>query len=298
MIWIIPVSLLLLLYSILIYYVTEIIVRPSLLDKDNKNLKPDIPETICYEEITYYNRKIKLNAAVALTKHRPVANIIFIHGIRSNKNFYLAHCEPFLRAGFNCIFPDLRAHGKSGGKYTTYGFYEKMDIKLLIDFITKKYNLSAPVVAIGHSMGGAILLQTMEFDHRIKVGIAEAPFSSLYEVTCDYFKRKLKVSNKVLIKFILKNACKKALFNYDRTVPLNSAKNIMAPVMLLHGNNDEKVPLKHSKKIYNHLNAHNRILKIFDNTDHLSIQTNNTDEYYKLVINHLINICEYAVNTK
>ena len=58
---------------------------------------------------------------------------IILHGYSDAKVGGIAWA-PLLRSfGFNVLALDLRAHGESGGKYTTAGFFERPDISQVID---------------------------------------------------------------------------------------------------------------------------------------------------------------------
>ncbi|MEL7148918.1 MAG: alpha/beta fold hydrolase, partial [Bacteroidota bacterium] len=65
----------------------------------------------------------------------PKAIIILIHGIAGNKSHFLATAEGLAREGYAALAFDLRAHGESSGYFTTYGYYEKYDVRSVVDYI-------------------------------------------------------------------------------------------------------------------------------------------------------------------
>ena len=66
---------------------------------------------------------------------------------------------------------NLRGHGESRGTYCTFGYKEKYDIVSVIDEIMLDKRLSKNIGIWGQSLGGAIALQTMAIDKRIKYGV-------------------------------------------------------------------------------------------------------------------------------
>ena len=98
--------------------------------------------------------------------------IILVHGIGGCKEHFYELSLELARKGIATVLFDNRAHGKSEGKYCTYGYHEKKDISIIIDEIKlKEPNL--PLGIWGNSLGVAIAIQTLEYDKRIEFGIIE-----------------------------------------------------------------------------------------------------------------------------
>jgi len=157
------------------------------------------------------------------------ASIILVHGIGGCKEHFSELAIRLSNQGYDIWFFDSRAHGKSEGVYTTYGFYEKEDISSIINQIKKTSNTKIGIW--GNSLGGAIAIQALEYDKRIDFRIIESTFSDLHQIVYDYQKRMTKgVGLRFLSNQTLKKAGKIANFNPYTVKPIESVKNITQPI--------------------------------------------------------------------
>ena len=64
--------------------------------------------------------------------------VVLLHGLMQSKACFpcLGAGERLAKKGFDVVLLDLRRHGRSGGKFVTYGAKEKYDIKAVIDTLT------------------------------------------------------------------------------------------------------------------------------------------------------------------
>ena len=53
--------------------------------------------------------------------------IVILHGVKQNRTDVLRAALVLRREGFNVLMFDGRAHGDSGGRYVTYGVFERRD---------------------------------------------------------------------------------------------------------------------------------------------------------------------------
>src|SRR6185369_1533173 len=93
--------------------------------------------------------------------------VIVMHGVADNRGSTVGMAEHFLVKGYDVVAYDSRAHGESGGEACTYGYYEKQDLRRVMDRVAGE-----PFVLIGTSLGAAVALQAAAEDSRIAVIVA------------------------------------------------------------------------------------------------------------------------------
>jgi uncharacterized protein len=149
----------------------------------------------------------------------------------------------------------LRAHGESGGDLITYGVLEAGDVARWVDWLTGTENCER-VYGLGESLGAGILLQSLSIESRFRAVIAECPYASLEEVGRDRVAQLLPIplalGSVVDIPFI------EAAFLYVRlrygidarqARPVEAVRNTRTPILLIHGVDDAKTPVRHSREI-------------------------------------------------
>jgi alpha-beta hydrolase superfamily lysophospholipase len=95
------------------------------------------------------------------------ATLIYLHGIADNRTSSEGVIRRFRPRGFDVIAYDSRAHGESDGAACTYGFFERDDLRRVVDTIP-----SGPIVLAGTSLGAAVALQEAAEDPRIGLVVA------------------------------------------------------------------------------------------------------------------------------
>lgn len=113
-------------------------------------------------------------------KKNPEMNIIITHGMGEHSESYVRLINHFVDANITFIAWDLRGHGRSNGKR---GYLENFndyiyDMEIFLSEVFKTYTFNAPVLLLGHSLGGLIqtkflLNNPKKFD--IKAQVLSAP---------------------------------------------------------------------------------------------------------------------------
>ena len=185
--------------------------------------------------------------------------VVVLHGVADNRGSSVGIADHFVARGFDVIAYDSRAHGESEGDVCTYGFYEKEDLRRVLDRVEAK-----PIVVMGFSLGAAVALQAAAVDRRIGAVMAVSPFSDLRTVGSErapFFASKGNISD------AFKLAEDEGKFRADDVSPMAAAAHITAPTLTIHGERDDETPPAHSQRIFAALRGPKRLI-IVPNADH------------------------------
>lgn len=216
---------------------------------------------------------------VKSNKDTTYGSVILVHGIGGCKEHFTKLAVDLANRGYDSWLFDNRAHGESGGLYSTYGYYEKTDISLIVDEIKKKQP-KTKLGIWGNSLGGAIALQAIERDKRITFGIIESTFTDLRQIVYDYQKRfSYGVDLEWICNITLEKASEIAAFNPEKVKPIESVKNISCPILIAHGNADNNIKFEYGKQLYANLASKDRVFVTVENADHYNIYDIGGQEY-------------------
>jgi len=181
-------------------------------------------------------------------------SVIYLHGVADNRASGQGTIARFGSRGFDVVAYDSRAHGESDGDACTYGYFEKQDLRHVIDSLAP-----GPVVLIGTSLGAAVALQEAADDPRVSAVIAAETYSDLRTIATErapfYF-----TSGFLGRAFAL--AEHQGHFQVDAVSPVIAAARVRAPVMLVHGDADTETPPDHSQRVFAALGGQKRLILV------------------------------------
>ncbi|REE08241.1 serine aminopeptidase S33 family [Winogradskyella pacifica] len=209
--------------------------------------------------------------------------VILLHGIRSNKDQFKNVIDFLSENGFNAVALDSRAHGKSEGDFCSFGVHEKKDVASLIDYLSKHENLSHFGVW-GQSLGGAIGLQAMGYDQRIKFGIIESAFSEFRTIVNDYFDLHAGFSYTPFSNYLVNRAGQIAAFDSNDASPIKYCETINQPILIVHGNIDERINIKYAKANFSKIPSTNKEFIEIDSANHSNVWKVGGEAYFNRVL--------------
>jgi pimeloyl-ACP methyl ester carboxylesterase len=192
--------------------------------------------------------------------------IIYCHGNAGNKIDIIEIFE-FLLWDFNICSFDFSGAGHSEGDFVTLGFFEKDDIKAVVDFLRNELNIQK-IILYGRSMGAVSSLRYAEMDPNIKAIVLDSPFSSFPNLCGEILSNKFYIPNMVssVLISMARDRILQRVENFDINdfVPYSNAKKVQVPTIMIHGKQDSLVSVEHSKIIFEklHKNTYKKLLEV------------------------------------
>ena len=180
--------------------------------------------------------------------------VVYLHGIGDNRRSGVGIIKRFGARGFDVVAYDERAHGESEGDACTYGFFEKQDLRRVLDTVH-----TGPIVLIGHSLGAAIALQEAAGDPRVTTVVAAETFSDLRTIATE--RAPLFLTSGVISRGF-RLAEREAHFQVDAVSSVKAAAQIRIPVLVIHGDADTDTPPNHSRRVFDALPGPKRLILV------------------------------------
>jgi len=198
--------------------------------------------------------------------------VILLHGLGDNRLGMTGYARLFLRHGFSVLLPDARGHGISGGLLVTYGLLERNDIHQWINLLQAQVHPQC-IYGLGESMGAAELLQSLATHPDLCAVAAESPFADFREIAYDRMGQAFHTGpwlGRTLLRPVVEVAFLRVRWKYGldlQTVsPEQSISESKIPVLLIHGQADSNIPVRHSRMI--HTQDPNTVLWEVPDADH------------------------------
>jgi pimeloyl-ACP methyl ester carboxylesterase len=205
--------------------------------------------------------------------HHPNGDaVLLLHGLGDNRLGMTGYAQLLLAHGFTVLLPDARAHGLSDGPLATYGLLERNDVHQWSDFLQNQDHPRC-LFALGESMGAAQLLQSLDTHPNFCAVAAESSFATFREIAYDRMGQPFHLGpwvGRTILRPLVEVAFLRAHLKYNLNMndisPQDSVAATTIPVLLIHGQIDSNIPVRHSEIIHAR-NPHTQ-LWVVPNADH------------------------------
>lgn len=206
---------------------------------------------------------------------------ILCHGLGYAKYSGIKYAKMFFRLGYRVIIYDHRNHGYSGKAHTSMGFYEKYDLKKLVDWCYNRYGDKCTIVTHGESMGAATVLMHLGIDRRVNYAIADCAYSDLTQLLCHQLKQYYHLPC-FLIPIESFITYLRAGFWYNEVSPIRTIRYSFTPVLFIHGKIDNLVPADMTRQMY-HNKKRFKAMYLVAGAKHAGSYCKNREGYEKVV---------------
>lgn len=176
------------------------------------------------------------------------APVVILHGLGASKAHMIDYILFAQEQGNPTLAIDFRGHGGSDPSLTSIGFYESRDATAAMQFVREK-GAGDPVLW-GTSMGAVSALLAAARDGSAAGVIADAPFDTYRNTLRHHARLFYGLSEFPLITLAMPMIESRARFQVDDVDCLRAAEQIQAPMLLLAGEEDVRMPPAMVRSIY------------------------------------------------
>lgn len=212
---------------------------------------------------------------------------IIVHGYCQDKYSVFDIANHYYNFGYNVIVPDLRAHGKSEGKYVGMGWLDKSDINKWIDLILQE-NIDAKIVLHGVSMGAAtvMMLEGDDLSKNVVAAIEDCGYTSVKDVFSSELKVRFNLPAFPIINCASFISKFRAGYSFEIASSLDQIKKSTIPTLFIHGSADNFIPIEMCNKLYESASCKKEKL-IINGAGHASSRLLDPDKYYVSIFNFI-----------
>ena len=174
--------------------------------------------------------------------------LIFTHGWSRNIERMMVYIRKLHPLGYNLLAFDARNHGSSTViKNPTVGTFTE-DVLAALDYISTSEKVSSQNIGlIGLSIGGGASIAAAGQDERIQTAVTVGAMSHPIKVMREQFEEK-RIPQFVGTLLFGYMRFRHGL-DFDKIAPENHIANTEAEIMLVHGENDETIPLEQAEDL-------------------------------------------------
>jgi fermentation-respiration switch protein FrsA (DUF1100 family) len=232
--------------------------------------------------------------AILVEPYKTNRYVVFCHGVTENKMSSIKYMNLFIERGYNAVIYDQRRHGESGGKTTSYGYYEKFDLKAVIDWLRQEKGNDLFLGIHGESMGAATMLQYAGLvEDGADFYIADCPYSDFGEQLAHVVRADTKLPPRIMIPVAQLFLKVRDRYPLKDVSPLTAIENIKKPVLFIHSQKDDYILPGMTQALYNRKKGPKQLF-LAEHGAHARSLAENSEEYIKVLDEFL---SRYAVQT-
>ena len=174
----------------------------------------------------------------------PSRTVILVHGYADAKVGAIAWAPVFHSLGCNILAVDLRAHGESGGKFTTAGNRERHDLEQVIGQLRARYpSQTRQLILFGASLGAAVVGATALVlgDHGCEGVILESPFADFRHAAMAHLSL-VGAPGRIVQRLAMRIAQWQVSADFGSVSPVRVIPQIPCPLLMIQSEIDPFVP--------------------------------------------------------
>lgn len=170
--------------------------------------------------------------------------ILLVHGWSGRGTQLVKIADELLKLGYSIISFDAPGHGKAPGKTSNMTEFIAAALQIEKDFGPFEY-------AIGHSLGGMTVMNSIKKGLKVKKAVIIGSGDVVQDIMDDFvLKLGLQPNISTQMRIAFENKLGETMNSYSAYI---AAKDVSIPVLVIHDENDDDVPVAAAHHIYKYL---------------------------------------------
>lgn len=195
--------------------------------------------------------------------------VALFHGYLASKSTLLSAARVFHDLGYSTLLVDFYGSGGSSSSGTTIGVREADDVAATFDYVRRTWP-NRRIVLYGISMGGAAVLRAISVNGVTPDAVViEATFDRLLNAGKNRF-RVVGLPGSPFAELLLFWGSVQHSFNFFSHNPIDYARAVNCPTLVLHGEKDQRSMIEQARGIARSIGARARFIG-YEGVPHMAI---------------------------
>jgi uncharacterized protein len=215
--------------------------------------------------------------AWSITNSNQQGLVIMFHGYAACKSDLLAPAAEFHKMGYDLLLIDFHGSGGSTGQETSIGFNESRDVAQAVDYAKNRWP-GRRIILYGVSMGSAAILRAIAVEGvKADAVIIESPFDRLINTVGNRFKIMGLPAFPAAELLVFWGGMQQRFDGFGHN-PVEYAKSVSCPVLLMHGEQDTRATVDQAKSVFDNLSGEKSFV-IFPDVSHEILAGARSDQW-------------------
>lgn len=180
--------------------------------------------------------------------HAHKGSVLLVHGVRSDRTQMIPRARWLKSLGYSVLLIDLPAHGKTPGKYISYGIDEARSVEASVAYLRKTLP-GEPLGVIGVSLGGAAIALA-HITPAPNAIVLESMFPTITDALANRLEARAGRVGHYLSPLLLWQLPVVLHIDPKELQPIDHMRELGAPVLIASGSKDPFTPISEAHAIY------------------------------------------------
>lgn len=209
--------------------------------------------------------------------------VLLLHGYTGWKEELYPIAYQYVQKGYHALVPDMRCSGESEGDFIGMGWTDRLDNMLWLEKILEQ-DPEADIVIHGQSMGAAcaLMMSGEDLPSSVSAIISDCAYTDAYSMFGKQMKDWFGLPSFPLLDSMNLMLQLRGGYDLKDASALEAVKKTSLPVLIIHGDQDDMVPVDMAYELYDAAGGEKELL-IIPGAGHAQSMDKDPETYYDTV---------------